>query len=156
MQTHALAIDEFGQETYTLIAIHTALEEYKLAYLLNKALNTRFTIAAFKLDFESKHNSSSFTVYEYCNDKFDIAWFLIANTCKTTLNKGLGGLNLATETKSYLINEQKNVDFFIKINEETDHTIVHQTIEKINTINQVVTSYSVDPNSLKSKDFLIF
>ena len=38
MQIHALGLGDFCEEEYSLIGIHTALEDYKLAYLLNKNL----------------------------------------------------------------------------------------------------------------------
>lgn len=156
MQTHALAIEEFSEETYTLIAIHTTLEDYKLAYQLNNSLGTHFEMSPEKLDFKTESSPLSFVVYEYCSEQFDIDWYLIANTCKTTEKQDVGGLNLETESKSYLIREMKNIDYFIKINEETEKSVLQNTLDKINSINQVVTSYSIDPNSLKSKDFLIF
>ena len=39
MQIHSLSLDVFEEE-YSLIGIHTALEDLKLAYLLNKELGT--------------------------------------------------------------------------------------------------------------------
>ena len=53
MQVHSLDIEDFYEDNYTLIGIHTALEDFKLAYLLNSNLNTRFLKAHFNLDFES-------------------------------------------------------------------------------------------------------
>jgi hypothetical protein len=34
--------------------------------------------------------------------------------------------------------------------------LVTKTIQKIKGVNQIITSYQIDKNSLKSKDFLIF
>ena len=64
-------------------------------------------------------------------------------------------LLLTTETKTYLISEKKKVDFFIKISGNVSYSFVVKTIDKIKTIDQVITSYSIDKNTLKSKDFLI-
>jgi hypothetical protein len=63
---------------------------------------------------------------------------------------------LATETKTYLIPEKKKVDYFIKIVGEPTQETIYKTVNKIKQINQVVTSYTVETNSLKSKQFLIF
>ena len=38
MAIHKLHIDEFDEVDYELIAIHTSLEDYRLAYFLNKKL----------------------------------------------------------------------------------------------------------------------
>ena len=40
MQIHSLEINDFSDDNYTLIGIHSTLEEYKLAYLLNQKLKT--------------------------------------------------------------------------------------------------------------------
>jgi len=63
---------------------------------------------------------------------------------------------LATETNTYLIPEKKKVDYFIKIVGEPTQETIYKTVDKIKQINQVVTSYTVETNSLKSKQFLIF
>mgnify|MGYP000728263480 FL=1 len=54
MQIHSLELDDFSDNNYTLIGIHSTLEEYKLAYLLNQKMNTKFAKANFSLDFENK------------------------------------------------------------------------------------------------------
>ena len=63
---------------------------------------------------------------------------------------------MATETNTYLIPEKKKVDYFIKIVGEPTQETIYKTVNKIKQINQVVTSYTVETNSLKSKQFLIF
>ena len=65
MQVHSLDIEDFYEDNYTLIGIHTALEDFKLAYLLNNNLDTLFSKATYSLDFESKHSKASFSVYNY-------------------------------------------------------------------------------------------
>ena len=64
MQVYSLDIDDFNEDNYTLIGIHTALEDFKLAYLLNKNLDTHFSKANYSLDFES---NASFSVYNDMN-----------------------------------------------------------------------------------------
>ena len=44
MQVHSLDIEDFYEDNYTLIAIHTALEDFKLAYLLNNNLELLFMV----------------------------------------------------------------------------------------------------------------
>jgi len=156
MQVHSLGLEDFCEDNYTLIAIHTALEDFKLAYLLNNNVNTRFSRANFSLDFETTTNRASFSIYEYSNEKYEYEWYLIANSYTEERKNELGSIDLTTETKTYLIPEKKRVDYFIKIVGEANYLLTKQTIDKINTINQVVTSYTIDSNTLKSKEFLIF
>ena len=51
MQVYALELEDFCEEEYFLIGIHSTLEDYKLAYLLNKNLSTRFYKAKKNLEF---------------------------------------------------------------------------------------------------------
>ncbi|WP_088324299.1 IPExxxVDY family protein [Polaribacter tangerinus] len=156
MQIHALGLDDFGEEEYALIGIHTALEDYKLAYLLNKNLNTRFSKSIKDLEFEIERINASFSLYNFSSEEYSFEWFLIENSFKRENQLASNELLLSTETKTYLIPEKKKVDFFLKISGEGVFNFVENTVQKINNIEQVVTSYSIDKNTLKSKDFLIF
>jgi len=156
MQIHSLGFDDFCEEEYSLIGIHTVLEDYKLAYLLNQHLKISFKKADFNLDFENKKNNASFSIYKYINVKYDFDWFLISNSIKEEKATTSNGLPLFTETKTYLIPEKKNIDFFIKISGDIEFACLTKTIQKIKEVNQVITSYQIDKNTLKSKDFLIF
>lgn len=156
MQIHSLGLEDFYEDNYTLIGIHTALEDFKLAYLLNNNLNTNFSRASFSLDFETNQTKASFSIYEYMNEKYDYDWYLIANSYKEEKVNAMDTLALATETITYLIPEKKSVDYFIKVVGEQNNLLIKRTIDKINAINQIVTCYTIDTNTLKSKEFLIF
>ena len=41
MAIHRLYIDEFETINYSLVAIHTNLEDYRLAYFINENLNLK-------------------------------------------------------------------------------------------------------------------
>lgn len=153
MQVYSLDIDDFNEDNYTLIGIHTALEDFKLAYLLNKNLDIHFSRASYSLDFES---NASFSVYNYSNEAYDSDWYLISNSFTEERTNALDTIALATETKTYLIPEKKKVDYFIKIVGEPTQEIIYKTVHQIKQIPQVVTSYTVEIDSLKSKQFLIF
>ncbi len=156
MQIHALGLEDFCEEEYSLIGIHTALEDYKLAYLLNKNLKTQFYKSQNNLEFENDKNKASFSIYNFSSKKYDFDWFLIANSFKRENQTESNELRLTTETKTYLIPEKKKVDFFIKISGEVDVDFVISAVQIIKNIEQIITSYSIDKNTLKSKDFLIF
>lgn len=155
MQIHSLGFDDFYEEDYSLICIHTTLEDFKLAYLLNKNLGISFQKQRDNLTIEKQKSSANFSIFSYSNTKYDFDWFLIANISKTENLTTSNQLLLATETKTYLIPEKKKVDFFIKICGEIEPNFISNTITKIKTIDQIITSYSIDKNTLKSKDFLI-
>ncbi|WP_439129971.1 IPExxxVDY family protein [Polaribacter sp.] len=156
MQIHALGLEEFCEEEYALIGIHTALEDYRLAYLLNKNLDTRFAKSKKDLEFENNKNKLSFSIFNFLHKKYDFEWFLIANSFKKENKTASNELLLSTETKTYLIPEKKKVDYFIKISGELAPQYILNIVQRIKKIEQVITSYSIDKNTLKSKDFLIF
>lgn len=156
MPIHSLGFDDFCDEEYSLIGIHTALEDYKLAYLLNKNLRTSFYKSKEDLNFENEHKKASFSIFNFESTKYDFEWFLIANSSKKENQIESNELLLTSETKTYLIPEKKKVDFFIKISGDVEYSFVSETIDKIKKIDQIITSYSIDKNTLKSKDFLIF
>lgn len=156
MQVYALEIDDFCEEEYSLIGIHSTLEDYKLAYLINKNLNTRFFKAKEDLQFTREKKKASFSIYNYENTKYDFDWFLIANSYRRENQTVSNELLLTSETKTYLIPEKKKVDFFLKICGESEYDFVMKTINSIKSIENIITAYLIDKNTLKSKDFLIF
>ena len=156
MQIHSLGLEYFCEEEYSLIGIHTALEDFKLAYLLNKNLNTSFYKSKEDLKFENQQKNASFSIFNYSNTEYDFDWFLIANSSKRENQTESNELLLISETKAYLIPEKKKVDFFIKISGDLSFSFLSETVDKIKKIDQIITSYSIDKKTLKSKDFLIF
>ena len=156
MPIYEVNINEFSNDDYTLIGIHTTLGEYKLAYLLNQYLQIKFNRANYDLDFVKKGSQSSYTVYEYTNAKLCQDWFLIANVYKSILESESISLFNQSDSITRLIPEKKKVDFFLKLEGDFDYDSILKIIEVIKQIPQIITSYQIEVNSLKSKDFLIF
>jgi hypothetical protein len=143
------------EDDYSLIGIHSTEEDYRLAFLLNKYLKTRLTRFDQCLDF--KNSSAEFPLFEYKDEKNFINYYLINNKhlqfVNNENNEVLFGGNY---TVSYLIPEKKNVDFFLKIEGCNQEVFIENLVENLKKIAQIITSYSLDPNVLKSKDHLIF
>lgn len=154
MQVHSL---ELANE-YKLIGIHTSVEDYKLAYLINQKLNVCFSKYKEYLDFNKK--SGSFSVFEFIDDKNQLINHLISNKYIGSVTKvsetSLFSEETSYSTMSYLIPEKKKVDFFLKVEGEISHREFNKTIDRLNRIDQIITTYSINPTQLKSKDFLIF
>jgi hypothetical protein len=155
MQIHSLGLDVFEEE-YSLIGIHTTLEDYKLAYLLNEKLGIKLSKSREDLEFEEISSQASFSIFDYVDKEYDYEYFLIANSAKIETHIKPNELLLSSELKTYLISEKKKVDFFIKISGSFNNNFTLQIVKKIKEINTIITSYSIDKNSLKSKDFLTF
>ncbi len=143
------------EHDYSLIAITSTLDDYRLAYFLNKKLEIYLDRQTKNIDFTNKN--CSFTLYNYdCNSTFS-SWSLIANK-HLFISKNIEGTNLFNEESnvSYLINEKKKVDYFLKIFGDFTSNSLTSVLEKIKNIKGVITSYTIDPQTLKSKDYLIF
>ena len=159
MALHKLLVDDFYDDTYKLIAIHCRLEDYRLAYLLNKNLDLNLKRKAEDLDF--KYLKSSYSIFEWDNEMEYVRWNLISNVCKKEEESlySAGTLFQTNEKvlKTFnLISEYKKVDYFIKISEEIQNVNDKLILHKLQSIPQIITSYTVDPLKIKSKDHLIF
>jgi len=145
---------------YTLICIHTTLEDYRLAYYINKVLGISLNRRAEDLDFNN--NKGAFSLYEYNDKTFYLTYNLIANkhldvAFETSKRNALFYNTLLSETKiTYLIDDKKKVDYFLKISGDVSLQKVNCIIEKINSINQVITSYATNPENIKQNAHLIF
>ncbi len=141
---------------YTLIGIHSTLEDFRIAYFLNKNLNTNLKRFKNDLDFPSKKCSFSLFIYE--NVSTFTSWSLIANKYVFVNSVRSNDNNLFKEESktSFLISEKKQVDYFIKINGNIDQIFLQNILSKINNTHNIITSYPIDPYDLKSKDNLIF
>ena len=146
---------ELDDEQFTLIGIHSTEEDYKLAYVLNQQLNTKFSRYKQNLDFQN--STAQFPLFEFKDDCGLEKYYLINNkdiqVLKRKENEGLFGGNYTTI--SYLIPEKKRVDYFLKI-EGCNKALALNLINKLNNLKQVITSYTIDTNTLKSKNHLIF
>jgi len=144
------------EDDYSLIGIHSTEEDYRLAYLLNQHLKTKLT--RFKNDLDFKNSDAKFPVFEFKDENNYINYYLINNKysqlVKTRKKVELFEGNYSTIFN--LIPEKKKVDFFLKIEGCNQQNFIRTLVAELNKINQIITSYSIDTNSLKSKNNLIF
>jgi len=159
MALHKLQVDDFYDDAYKLIAIHCRLEDYRLAYLLNKNLELQLRRKEEDIDFQ--YLKSSYSIFEWNNEEQYITWNLVSNICKKEEESlySTGTLFQTSEKvlKTYhLISQFKKVDYFIKISNEIQNVNEKLILSKLQTIPQIITSYTVDPLKIKSKDHLIF
>lgn len=160
MAVHKLILDDaFDEALYTLIAIHCRLEDYRLAYLLNKHLGITLSRKPSDLDF--KNGQVSYSIYEWEDEKQLITWSLVSNICKTVELQQSNYTSLFDNQEKItntfqLLPEHKTVNYFLKIDSEFNFSKEKYILDSILKIPQIATAYSVDSNQLKSKDNLIF
>ena len=144
------------EDDYLLIGIHSTEEDYRLAYLLNQHLKTKLIRFKHHLDF--KDSNAEFPMFEYKDENNFINYYLINNKYLQLVNDQKNE-ELFTDnysTTSYLIPEKKGIDFFLKIEGCNQQNFTQTVVDKLNNIHQIITSYSIEPSTLKSKDHLIF
>ena len=159
MAIHKLMIDDFVTVDYTLIAIHTSLEDYRLAYFLNRELEIRLQKCPKDISFIHRESKAYFSRYTFEDDVNDMAWNLIQNknsivsTPADTLSSLFSGGEYQVTTSVFFIPELKAVDYILKVdNEETEEYVLKALL----AVKYIATAYKIDHSKLKSKNNLIF
>ena len=151
MPIHKLSSDDLEKD-YKLIAIHSDIEPYKLAFEINKKLKIQLKRSSFDLSFKNK--SSIFDLYKHISEVFNTKLYLILN--KSTDKKKIKGPLLFEnfDEQSYLIPELRKAQYLLKI--EGGGFDVDNLLKKLNEIDNVISSYRTEISSIKSKYNLIF
>ncbi|MEZ4801424.1 MAG: IPExxxVDY family protein [Gelidibacter sp.] len=159
MAKHQLLLDDFYDPSFSLIAIHCRLEDYRLAYLLNKQLN--ISLVRLQQDLDYKYLDANYSIYEWKDKQQQTTWNLVSNICKKEVPslQSSGSLFNTEQTflKTYhLLPEFKKVDFFIKITTDEESIDESSLLKKLQKMPQLITSYGIETERIKSKDNLIF
>lgn len=146
--------DDFYEDSFTLVALHSSMADYAMVYALNLCLKSNFKRSSKDLDL-SQH--ISFPFFEWRDDSNDSYWTLIVNNSQHEENFVRSDLfeNEPSFSKHYLLPEYKESDYLLKIEHEDD-ALEEQTIKQLLTIPKVITAYVLDVDHLKSKSNLIF
>ncbi len=160
MAVHKLILDDvFEEDLYTLIAIHCTLDDYRLAYLLNKYLG--ISLIRKPLDLDYQNGKSTYSIFEWEDNKQQTIWSLVSNVCRTEgyrqrNNESLFDSEEKITRTAYLIPEYKTVNYFLKIDNEINLSKEKYILSNVLKVPQIATAYSIDSDQLKSKDNLIF
>jgi hypothetical protein len=162
MATHKLDLGDFDDIDYYLIAIHTSLEDYRLAYFINQQLPINLSKSKEEVQINIKEGETNFSRFYYYDKDNAVSWNLIQNKnevlqkkIETTQNL-FSNVSMEISTKVYLLPEFKKADYFLKI-ENTEETMTASKIKTLlNKIESISAIYSVDMNKIKSKNNLIF
>lgn len=146
--------EDFYDDSFLLIALHSTLEDYAIAYRLNDIFNSNFKRS--KIDFDLGENKI-FPCYEWQDEYNDRFWVLIGNQSlkRELVNNNDLFQNESTYSTPRLIPELKDVDYFLKIQME-ERNVTDEITKTILGMPKVMAAYQVDANKLKSKNNLIF
>ncbi|HEX8575404.1 MAG TPA: IPExxxVDY family protein [Flavobacterium sp.] len=162
MAVFKLHLDEFDEVDYELIAIHSSIEDYRMAYFLNQNLPIILSKSKQYISVNSKEGEVFFSKFTFDDLKNDLQWSLLQNKNEIITSKSIPNPNLFSniiievETNVFLIPELKKVDYFLKIENTNANFDLHTILKKIHTITKITTAYAVDPEKIKSKNNLIF
>jgi hypothetical protein len=153
-----LNLEDFCNEVFSLFAIHTDLDDYRLAYFLNKHLGINLFRKTFDLDFVN--SKGSFSVFEYIDQTSFLKWSLISNIYNYNFSAKASNDDLFVESnnlvqKVNLLTEYKNVNYLLKIENNESQVDLEAIAKEIKSIPQVITLYDINKD-LKNKENLIF
>ena len=152
MSIHKLSASDFESD-YTLIAIHSQSEPYKLAYEINLKLNTSLEKSSFDISFKNK--VSVFDLYKHESEIYNTKLYLVSNKSIEKENQTKNKLLFNEYSiSSFLIPELRKAEFLIKI--EGGGFNIDSLLIKLNKIDSVVSCYRASINNVKSKYNLIF
>ena len=161
MAVKKLVLNQLFEETnYTLIGIHCSLEDYRLAYLLNKHLH--INLKRKKSDLDYNNGKVMYSIFEWEDTKQLITWSMVSNSCKLEIFEVISQDSLFSSKEKgiqthYLVPEYKTVNYVLKIdNENSAFNKEKHILGELQKIAQIITAYSINVSQLKSKDNLIF
>lgn len=156
-----LSLDEFSFEEFKLIAIQTHLEDYKVAFTLNKMLEMRFVKEPVEIEFTNETGTGSFSHYVFEDSRNDLIWSLVQN--KSFIQNNTSQKNsLFTEidhkfsSQINLIPELNKFDYLLKIDEIDEYFDIDNFISKLSNLKHISTVYLADTEQIKSINNLIF
>ena len=161
MAIHRLDLDEFDEIDYHLIAIHTTLEDYRLAYFINQHLPVNLSKSNEEILISIKEGETQFSRFYFDDEDNFVSWNLIQNKNEVIgqneiINQDLfSNSSQVVATKVFLLPELKKVDYFLKIESDDDLELAG-IVKKLKSIKSLSTVYVVETETIKSKNNLIF
>ncbi|PHQ62354.1 MAG: hypothetical protein COC08_00900 [Maribacter sp.] len=147
---------DFYEDVFALIALHSSLEDYAMVYAINRHIKSNFKRFSKDLDVSEY---ASFPFFEWKDEINGRYWTLIPNnSLKVEYSENK---NLFKDEPSFiahhLVPEHKDVDYFLKIDQnEEEEEEIEEIVKALFAIPKVLTAYSIDVKKLKSKNNLIF
>jgi hypothetical protein len=160
MAVRKLFLSDFDAIDYDLIAIHTSLEDYRLAYFINQKFPILLSKSFNFVEFQTTNGIAFFSKFCSAKKNGNEEWTLIENKDELLQINPKSSNDLFSEeeekitTNVYFMPELKKVNYFLKI--ESASLELEDIMSKLKTITQISTAYWVDSDKLKSKNNLIF
>ena len=160
MAVHKLTFEDWEESHSELIAIHATVEDFRLAFLMNRELPILLKSISSPLKFIETSVVQNFNRFEFKDSKNDMCWNLIQNKIMVK-NENPNNTVLFSEMEEskkpiYLLPEFKKVDYLCKIEGEPYQIETLNICNAIKKIPWVSMAYPIDSSKIKSKNHLIF
>lgn len=157
LNSHKLNLNQFS-DNYHVIAIHSDLEEFRLAFFLNQKLD--INLKRKRKDISLIEIKANYSVFEYLNEAMYLNWIFFSNKSLmsnkiTNEESGLFSQESFFQNEVSLIKNPKDVDYFLIIENVKNKTYVKKVLKKISEIRGVITSF-ISEKKLENKENLIF
>ena len=155
MGIHKLALDDFQDVDYQLLAIHSDLEDYRLAHAVNLYLKTRLRRKKLDIDFNDQQEGV-FPLFEWKDSSMETMWNLIKNNSQIE-SKVLGEGLFSNENQKNIktvsfLEEHSSAGYLLKISGGRKESEILLNLNKIPQIKMV---YEINVRELKTKEHLI-
>lgn len=158
MSQNKTLLNIIEEEWYHLIAVHCSREAYQVAYFLNQHLGLKLKREKQDVDFKHEQLVAFYPIFHYLDGTNGADYYLVANRFGGKYQHRSSGALFpdSSNVTTHLLSEYKNVDYFLKIEDETEIIDAKKTISDLNKVPQIITAYNVDVKTLKSQENLIF
>ncbi len=158
MKLHTLTINDSDLIDFSFIAIHTTLEDYRLAFMINKTFLVSFS-KFYAPENKTLSEVEKHKVFDYEDMITGSYWEILRNKIEsqaTVSESGSAPTNMfeTVATSTYIVPQKKRVDYFIKIYGAEMET--SEIVDRIADLPSIVTAFEVDVHALKSKNNLIY
>lgn len=155
MAKHKLTFDDFYSDDFVLIAIHSTIPSFRLAFFLNKQLPILLVNTKEDISISTKQGEGQFSWFKYEDENLEQTWNLVSNRTQIENNKK-HGLFFDDATTVLLLPELPKIDFLLKIENTENEFNTNVILSEIRKINQVTMCYKININELKNSNNLIF
>jgi hypothetical protein len=147
-----------SSENFHCFSIFSSLEEFRMAYFINKTFN--INLERKKIDIHENHKNAYFSQYEFLDETNFLTWKLINNKAKATyedksLSASLFQVDLNMNVNVSLFEELKNIDYILLIENILSENFATKVLNKLLEIEGLIMA-QVSTKSLKNKENLIF
>lgn len=139
-------------DSFDLIALHSTMESYAIAYHINHAAG--ITLSRMEEDLEI--STVSFPMYEFVDEINDVEWYLVSNSVQQEEDDDIGLFQNSQSLKThYLLEDRKDINYLLKVRPEGAEE-TQRALSSLRSIPKISLAYRVDIATLKSRKNLIF